>query len=88
VRGDALERCLACEADGEQGENQRHVLVLVRALSVDDGPYRFLRKKVHLFMPLDRAQAIALLSHAAHHRPRKRGSAPRLAPFARFTPIR
>ena len=42
------------------------------------GPKDSFGEKGASLYALDRAQTIALLSHDAHHRPRKRGSAPRV----------
>jgi hypothetical protein len=92
--GEAVERCLACEAVGEQENTFTHALtlpVLFTASTKIHSTARLARKITPLMIPSgslpDRALR-RLRNYAGGFRcsprPRKRGSAPRLRRVARF----
>jgi len=65
-----MERCLACEADGEQGEIARQAWFRPNALCLD--------APVHCGQQPSLPTYNRYTVSSAHHRPRKRGNAPRL----------
>jgi len=86
-----MERCLACEADGEQGGKvrQTHAVSALYVVTWFQGSLRGATGLIHLTLKrADRLEARRTIGFG-YHRPRKRGSAPRslaLRAFGADTP--